>query len=542
MADDAERFQMLFLAELSALDAFSAAREDRGSLPLGREDPDIRRLLEALAFFSARTRSIAQREMSASVRRMADALLPDFVLAMPARGLLQLVPDERFVEPLDLPRGTALRTFAAEGTIAAFSTERRLRVLPLSVESATLVQDRAGLAIEIVLASRVPIRIAETIDLHVRRLGDYRASLTLLDAIRQHFLRASVTYGPAEPDANARKFDCPVRFGPRPPSIEDDELDESPLGKVRAFFQAPERELFLGLGLPAPRSPWRKALVRLELGEDFPEELGVIGDNFLPFVVPIVNRWAAMASPFLHDGTRAEFPIEPVLSGLEAVRLDAVRAVYETGEKGLSLILPASMGGSGWEVSGIEAGAPTLRLHLPEAFDKPRKIVVDALWSQPSSFSTSRGKLKPSFFERHLPGVGLRMLGDMRASVSSPLSEQPAAMLDVLAKRSRPVTTTEDLRRLLVLLGASGTSPLRDMPAQIARLSAYDAPDTSRPSGGLKHVYSVALASRSAEDGPLLRAFGEHIGAVLDAWSEDAVEVEIVTALDVTAALPEASG
>ena len=49
-----DRLSTLFLTELSQLDAFAAERESEFALDSGRDDPDVRRLIEAMAFFSAR--------------------------------------------------------------------------------------------------------------------------------------------------------------------------------------------------------------------------------------------------------------------------------------------------------------------------------------------------------------------------------------------------------------------------------------------------------------------------------------------------------
>jgi len=58
-----ETLTALFLAELEALDAFAARREVEGGLLPGRDDPDVRRMIEAMAFFSARTRQVASDQL-----------------------------------------------------------------------------------------------------------------------------------------------------------------------------------------------------------------------------------------------------------------------------------------------------------------------------------------------------------------------------------------------------------------------------------------------------------------------------------------------
>lgn len=527
---DPSAFQSLFLAELAALDAFAAAREEERGLPLGREDPDVRRLLEALAFFSARTRAAAAEGMREAIRRMANAVLDELVTPMPAAAMLQVTTDDRMVDPVTLPRGTLVRAALPDGRAAIFAIERTLRILPLrGVEKATIREGTGKRWLEIRICARAPLREVFEIDLFVRRLSDYRASLALLDALEQHVTRATAVFDPDERGEDAREMPAALRFGAPPPSLVDDELEVGPLGRTRAFFHSPERDLFLCVRLPSPGAPFRAVVLKLELDDGFPDDIVPTRENFIPFVVPMVNRWAEPADPILCDGTRDAYSIRIAAGPLDEVRLTSVRAVYEVGDKGLMPILPASLarGGDAWEVEGVEDGAPRLLVKLAGAFTKPRKISVDGLWSQPGLWGTAPGHSQLALRQRHLAGVGLRLLGELRGPGPSPLAANPERVLDILARRSRPIASARDLTGLLEILGASGQSLYRDMPALIASLNVREAPDTSRAGGGIKQVYSIGLAPRPPEDAPLLRAFSRQVAAVLDAWVDNAVEVEM---------------
>ncbi|HEY5956181.1 MAG TPA: hypothetical protein VIV60_06500, partial [Polyangiaceae bacterium] len=74
----------MFLRELEALDAFALERETEEALTLGATDPDVRRLLEALAFFSARTKAAAVDCMTQAVRRVAGGALDELLEPVPA--------------------------------------------------------------------------------------------------------------------------------------------------------------------------------------------------------------------------------------------------------------------------------------------------------------------------------------------------------------------------------------------------------------------------------------------------------------------------
>src|SRR6185295_138842 len=99
----------LFLEELSALDRFAAAREAENRHQPTREDPDVRRILEALAFFSARTRAAAAGSTRAAVRRIAGGTLDDLLPVAPASILVAATPGDQLPEPVTVPAGTQLR-------------------------------------------------------------------------------------------------------------------------------------------------------------------------------------------------------------------------------------------------------------------------------------------------------------------------------------------------------------------------------------------------------------------------------------------------
>jgi len=208
-----ETLTALFLAELEALDAFAARREVEGGLLPGRDDPDVRRMIEAMAFFSARTRAGATAATAAAVRRIAAGTLDDLLSPCPAAMMVEAVPDGALQEPVLLRRGSLLRVVTPEGRVGLFSTERAMTILPLAIEGAEIVEARRRLYVRIRLRAARPIAGAVDLSLHVRRRGDYRASLALHDALEQHLVRAF-----AVADGGSAEAPCRVAFGapPRP--------------------------------------------------------------------------------------------------------------------------------------------------------------------------------------------------------------------------------------------------------------------------------------------------------------------------------------
>ncbi|XYI02463.1 type VI secretion system baseplate subunit TssF [Sorangium sp. So ce1128] len=524
-----ERLSAMFLAELQALDAFAAGREAEGGLLPGRDDPDVRRIIEAMAFFSARTRAAAAAATRAAVRRIAAGTLDDLLATSPAAAMVQAAPDGGLVEPAGLPAGTLLRVSTPEGKAGLFSTVRPLAVLPLEIEGAALSEVRRRLRLTLRLRALRPIKGAVELPIHVRRLNDYRASLALHDALEQH---ATLAFAVA--DGDGREAPCRIAFGAEPPRRLSGEAGEpGALARIRAFFHQPEQDLFLHVSVPAAPSPWSALAIHLDLDEAFPADMVVPRDAFHLFVVPAVNAWTDLSAPILCDGTRDGYPVQSPSAVLEAVELAGVRGVYRSDDRGLSPILPAALacGGDTHELEeDEEGGPPRLRLQIAGAFERPAKVQVDARWSQPGLWSSAVGRLAIVPQTRHLRGISFRALGPLRRPEESPLARDPARCLDVLSLRMRPALSQRDLMGMLEILGTGADGPYRGAHALVDSLESAEAADPARRAGGVRRVYRLALRRRSPEDAPLLRRLAAQVVELLDAWTEDPVDVEIDTA------------
>lgn len=523
-----ETLTALFLAELEAFDAFAARREVEGGLLPGRDDPDVRRMIEAMAFFSARTRAGAIAATSAAVRRIAAGTLDDLLSPCPAAMMVEAAPDPALKEPVSLPRGTLLRVVTPEGRVGLFSTERAMTVLPVAIEGAEIVEARRRLSVRIRLRAAQRMAGALELSLHVRRRGDYRASLALHDALERHLVRAfAVADGYPQLPCRVAFGSPPRHTGPR--ALADGDGEPGPLARIRAFFHLPEQDLSIRVSVPPAAAPWTTLAIHLELDEAFPSDLSISHDTFHLFVVPAVNAWTDLAAPIVCDGTRDRYPVRSPSPLLEGVELHGVRGVYRA-ERGLAPILPAALAQEGDTYELEDAGderEPQLVLRIAGAFESPCKVQVDARWSQPSLWAASVGKLVITPQTRHLPGFTLQALGAVRKPAVSPLARDPARCLDVLALRLRPALDRRDVAGLLEILGTGGDGPYRGAHTLLDELTASESPDPERRAGGIRRVYQVAVRRRNPDEAPLARRLAAQIAALLDAWTEDAVDVEI---------------
>src|SRR5947208_15366545 len=97
-------------------------------VPLEREDPEVRRLIEAMAFFTARTRASSLRNLLATRRRLFQQFFSFLLSPLPAMGFLQAQISGRFAEPATLPKGSQVVISGEEGPGGVFRTLHDLRI------------------------------------------------------------------------------------------------------------------------------------------------------------------------------------------------------------------------------------------------------------------------------------------------------------------------------------------------------------------------------------------------------------------------------
>lgn len=521
--DQGSLFRRWFHEELDALDRFFEEGVREKELSFGTDDPDMRRIVEAMAFFSARTRAMAASSMRAAIVRMAGGLLDDLFAPMPAVAMLRASGEKLVDGPMELPRGTRFRVETPDRRASLFVTKEPLIVRPISIEKAEIARSSRGAELRMSLAAAVPQKGQVDLPLFVRRHGDHRAAAELKEALARCFLHAT-----AKKD-NGVQHRCAVSFtAPAPERPWDEGEDGSPLGRIRSHFHAPEQDLFLRVSVPAEGGAFRRLDLVLQLDADFPEELTAGQDTFALFVVPAENAWTDLAEPIPVDGTAEPRPVRPAPSALDAVEPVLVRGVYRPVGKTLSPLPPRSLAedGPSYEVLFPEGDAPLVRIACPEAVARPWPASVDAVWSQPSLWANARGPLSVRPQRKKLEGVQFRVMGNVRPPAASPLALSPEKGLDLMALRQKPTLDHRDLRALLELLGASGASPFARFPGRIAALTARHAPDPLGGRGSRKRVYQVEMKAAPPDEQPLSPAFHRQVTALLDAWSTEAADVQ----------------
>lgn len=276
-------------------------------------DPYVERLLEGVAFLSARTRLKLDVESTRFVRSTLDALYPDLAAPAPAMSLARLAPGPQVDTMLSghrVKRGTRLVSRLREGltTRAVYTTAQDVVLWPLAVTEAEYLQDKGALrasgvpdrelseaeaGIRIVIERTSPGQLSEleldTIDIF---LGGRNQGATLFDGI--FGCACGTICRPKGAEAGFTRADTPDLVG-----IDD---GEGVLPRVRASFEGfrllreyflmPERFHYMRLGglRPAVRRATDRGLeIVVLLSRAAGNLTGIKAEDFQLFVTPLVN-------------------------------------------------------------------------------------------------------------------------------------------------------------------------------------------------------------------------------------------------------------
>lgn len=534
-----EQMHTAFQEEMGALEHFRLAYSlAHPSVGLERDDPDVKRLMEAMAFFGARSRLAAERHMLALRQRLFRQFFTYLLSPLPTMGLIQARPTGQCADALTLPCGSQFAVRLGDGRQAMARLLTDLRILPLTLISCTTLL-RPDRGFRLLLRLRAPYARNDDVGLlrlHISHLHDFKDSLGILHALEQHLLRASVTYD-GEVSETTTGLPCRVTFGlPDLPLTEGhDNEGGHPIERQRLSIHFPQRELFVNLELaPCPNS-WTTATLCLDLDEQWPRELILNRDLFQLFVAPVANLKSDFAQPLTCPGTRERHAlVHPQPE--QGYVLHSIRGVYELQKQGMRPLRPGIFaGGNGTyeidhsTVSGREP--PWLVLNFPEAFEHPRRIAVEALWHQPwlDAAMHRGGRILP--FSRQTIGVDWQWAGSLVPHRDNPFLTRYDGFIQLLTLMNKTTLNLEDVKVLLDAVGMGEGSCYGEALRLLVEVDCQQAPRRTSHGGMMvKQVYRFVFREQGQGLQPLLASFTRHAERILDAWVADrVVEVEMGT-------------
>ncbi|HEY0480566.1 MAG TPA: type VI secretion system baseplate subunit TssF [Kofleriaceae bacterium] len=496
---------------------------------LDRDDPDVQRLLEGLAFFTARTRRAADRALAGYERRALEQVFPHLVTPLPSMAMLTVDATDRMIEPRTLPAGTEIAVSARAASpgrpapTLSYRTLRELVVRPFDLDRPGIKLARLGddgHELVIPIRSATPrAEAVEAIELHIDPHGDLLAALRLHHALAHHVESARYAFpGTTQPERRVRA----LAFAPLPGEADG---FANPLERFRALVHFPLAALAVRVAIDQTPAAWQRLELRLRLGPGWPRELGVPPGAFLLHAAPMINLRRELADPVALDGTRVRLEVAHPEPAAE-LRPRELLAVYRSTPAGLVPLLPEALTApdDDWyavEVTGRQLSRQVwLDVHAPGAFEARAAIVADADWYHPGAGRLLRGPLEARLTTRHLEGPRWRVVTPVEPALDSPLAGRRDKLSRLLALAGRSDLDAPSLGFLLDALGCAEHELFQRVARAIAALAITRQPDARSPSG-VRTTLDLTLSGLPLALVPAADLLLARLPDLLAAWSGD---------------------
>jgi type VI secretion system protein ImpG len=522
----------VFLEELQDLAEFRLEYSmDNPSAGLDADDPDVKRIIEVLAFFGARTKNIALRSWDSTNRRLYQQFFSYMLTPIPSMAMMQAIPNGRLTESLDVLAGTEFGLEPEEGGLVMFRNSRPLRVLPLTIESVKQesLPDK-GIRILLTFVADFPLNEQpEIINLHINYLNDFTLSHKVMHFMRESLLHASVQYGQYDPEQTF--LNCEFNLNICTDNIATDEW-RHPIEVERSYFHFPQQDLFLELDIPSGPRNWKQFTIALDCNKPWLRQLRLHQNIFQLFVVPLANNHRSMAQPIICDGTLERYTIRHPKPEL-GFCLQNVLGVYEVGEKGMLPFRPGVLaGGNGsYELEKgprQDSGGDLYWLvpHFPSAFQKPRTLVVEVLWQQPWYDRILQSQYKINVFRKQVPGIEWELVDTVIPHAENNQFTNVTRYLSLLTLMHINTFSAQNLRDLLSAMGSVTDGKFKNVFDSFVDLRLEEEPLGEETGHKIKQIYYMQFKPYLDVTIDIIEPFILHVGLVLDSWiSEALVEV-----------------
>jgi type VI secretion system protein ImpG len=547
--DRNEHLYRLYQDELQALNEFvmSYSLDHKyAGLKNGQsnDDPDVLRLLEALAFFSARTQDVAQRNITSYRYRLYQQLFPYLLCPVPPFGIMRATHTGALTEPVFLERGTEFVLENDQGSEYFFQTRAPVHVFPIFLREikATLVAGSSHTISFSIQSRHIQHNVPDQLSFYIDYIGDLDSSYRILGFFRNKIEKARVSYE-KETAIERHWIDVPqLAFGSIPLRIDEND-HMHPIEIERMFLNDPRGELFLHVSLPTPTHSYNDITIEFDFIEAWPKGLVLNTDIFQLHCIPVVNLKKSPSNPMLIDGSKTQFPIlhsQPT-SGYTFHKAIGVYRIDGTALKPLVPGILKNIDGS-FEIDESKVmddgrSVTYLNVHFPSAFEYPVTVFVDAMWSQRSFLEDKDRKSNIKPYSRNILGVQWDWIAlpKSRASLRD-VDNRDDVLLNIVYISQKRYYSYEDMLSIFDVLGPLSQGPFKKVHQAFKGLR-YElrSVDGSTLTAGYVLYFMDFNWDIVDHESELFNVFISHLEFVLNSWSS---EREIRLSLDLSDDLP----
>ena len=531
-----------FLKQLQELDKFRITHigRYRDSI-LDRDDPDIRRLIEAMAMFTARTHLMGERSIRRSHTRLFQQHFSYLLDPTPPMSLVQASVTPRFVDPKEVPVGTTVELEgrapgAGRGSddedndVLSCKTLSSLTLMPIYLDSVETYRQKDH-SHELLLRFRADFARLEPLQplhLHLNCYNDFRSSATVHFQLREHLESARIDFAAPDGQSEAQTVKCEVNFDPNPVA-EEEALLNRPLERSRSFFSFPQQKLFFSITPEKTPNKWTEFSVVLTLSPRWPAELKLSSDMFHLNVIPVANMTRDFSNPVICDGTRERYRLRSKTNDNDQ-EIMTIEGVYRTSANELHPLMPGVIeeDANCYELEHEEVETKRqswLYLELENALEEPQTVAVDAWWYSRKTDDAELLEWSAALFDRHMDGVEWQKCFPIVPAMKNTFAENMNTLMHLLSIKHKKILDLEDLRQILTVLGVESRGFLAKPFRAIHTLDVEPLP-YSLSSAGMKYAYTLRLGAFEPEDLPLAYLLGAEILEILRVWnSEEVIEL-----------------
>lgn len=516
-----------YLEELQALEEFKAAHTDHYTSVFQdlSEDHYTRHLIEVFSFFAARNSLLGEQKIVDLYQRLFKQYFPFLCNPLPCMSIMQMSPSKDLVEKVDCREGTEICMNSADGKKGYFQTLHPLRILPIQLNKFHFAQSKETNT-KFYLHFKASIPLTDQVGdfkLYINQLNHFPSSLSLAFALKEHLKKVTISYDVYDiPTTDG--INCNFSFDPP----ETNHLIDHPIEKIRSLLHFPEQELFFTVHAHPSAGKWNNFALCFDLGENWPEQIQLGKDTFVPFAVPIANLRRKEAAPIRCEGTADYYSIlypDPE----DDFSFHSLKGVYMIENHKKVPIKPSisTQGQGTYEIETIfhsKTTASRLTLNFPDAFENPKLITAEVLWYQPWYSEELEKDIKATIVNQVMPGIDLHLIGRICPSENLSPNYNIEFFTQMLALKNQ---TRLDLYEVLFLMNAlkeRSESYFKEIPSSLKDFKVTDFPGFR--SSFLVSEYSFFLEKLDDKNRDLALLYFKHMRNFLDLWLSN-IDIEL---------------
>ena len=432
--------------------------------PVEFDDPDVKRLIEAMAAFMAKGRIAGRSQIDQLHQRVFQQLLPYIASPIASMGLVQ-ANSQQITEATLLAKNTAFTVTSDDDDKADYISMHAMPLRPVAItdlalsgDNLTIGQSAKQLNIVLEAANGMPGDL-QHLPLYLNINNNYAVTRQFINLLSSKLVSVSAVFdnGPQEVSGSfvfgacqpQEQQDLPLGF-----AIDQQLSGAHPVEKFRRFFQLPQQENYLNVYFADSPQYWKKCELKLGLQSPWPRHIKLSSSFFKLGIICVENVIKEFAETFIFDATRSSQTLRPPSTNPELKMLKCL-GVYQGAVKERQLLSPGILksGNGAYELHLQGAALPLIDIQLAEAFLNPVKITAEVLWHQPDfsahlwkklSVRTSRLAIPKLLFNLSIPPLPHVGMSD----------NEPHSLLELSLLKNKDILSLEEILFILDSLGS----------------------------------------------------------------------------------------